>query len=104
MLLPKNVIFEESNRLRIARRAGVHKMASPIGEGSQISMLSFASFILLDSTYQKNTVKQLKSQIQNPKQITITKISNSCRLSFGLTGNYSLEFVWVLFFCDLGFQ
>jgi hypothetical protein len=47
--LPKNVIFAESNRFRMARRAGVHKIASPIGEGSQTRMLSFASDIFLNS-------------------------------------------------------
>jgi hypothetical protein len=37
--LPKKVIFDEANLLRMARKAGVHKIASPIGEGSQTRML-----------------------------------------------------------------
>jgi hypothetical protein len=44
--LAKKVIFAESNRLRTARKAGVHKIASPIGEGSQTKMLSLDTFTI----------------------------------------------------------
>jgi len=38
--LAKNVILPDSKYLRMARKAGVQRIASPMGEGSQTNILS----------------------------------------------------------------
>lgn len=60
--LPKNVISESVNLLRIALNAGVHKIASPIGDGSQTKIcFSFSDIFIKD--------KMVKTKKAESKQL-----------------------------------
>jgi hypothetical protein len=58
--LPKKVIFTDVKWLRMALSAGVHKIASPIGEGSQTKISPVLLFILLGKVL-SSPVYQVKS-------------------------------------------
>jgi hypothetical protein len=53
----------------MARKAGTHKIASPIGDGSQTKILFFVSFILLEFRLSEKYYQT--TQIPNPKSQTV---------------------------------